>query len=306
MPEKAWDNFFYNQDNERIIKIASENEGQYSQILEISCDESVEELNNFIKDLEDEKEQDIIEIDDKDFVDLQSLLTEKNYLRATLHLQWTADGKKYPVSTLIAYSQGVWVKDLKIPEVNTVNFVPASTRFSSSTLAREYDKADMNNKSEEVLKAIKVIDSSIEQIKTFSIGESAVYLKRYNQNIMPISLFGEATNKVADFILRLINDRNSVLLIDEIENGIHHTSHRELWRMLFRLSEEFGVQIFATTHSHELLEAYVDVALEGNNEALGTYIELTKNIKTDQITGIKHKLETLKYELEHKMGIRGE
>jgi AAA15 family ATPase/GTPase len=45
------------------------------------------------------------------------------------------------------------------------------------------------------------------------------------------------------------------LLIDEIENGLHHSVLTTIWEGLFNASAEIGVQIFATTHSLECIRA---------------------------------------------------
>jgi AAA15 family ATPase/GTPase len=46
-----------------------------------------------------------------------------------------------------------------------------------------------------------------------------------------------------------------VLLIDEIENGLHHSVLPVIWKGLFLAAKEFDVQIFATTHSWECILA---------------------------------------------------
>jgi AAA15 family ATPase/GTPase len=104
----------------------------------------------------------------------------------------------------------------------------------------------------------------------------------------------------------LINNKHKILLIDEIENGIHHTSQREFWRVLFRLAVELDTQIFATTHSLEMLQAFADVGLEQNQECSSAYFELARKLKTNQIIGSRLDLETLSYAIEHQEGVRGE
>ncbi|HEY9706121.1 MAG TPA: AAA family ATPase, partial [Allocoleopsis sp.] len=117
----------------------------------------------------------------------------------------------------------------------------------------------------------------------------------------------DAVNRAAMIILKLINNKQNILLIDEIENGIHYTAQKELWRTLFRLSLELNVQIFATTHSLEMIKSFTEVGLENEkNQALGGYFELTKHFKSQQIIGIKRDLDTLDYAIEHSKGVRGE
>ena len=68
------------------------------------------------------------------------------------------------------------------------------------------------------------------------------------------------------------------------------------------------MQIFATTHSIEMLRAFQSVGQEHVGEISGAYIALTRTIRMHQIVGIKHEFDTLAYELdqEHGKGLRGE
>ncbi|MEG4073551.1 AAA family ATPase [Microcoleus sp. Pol14C2] len=190
--------------------------------------------------------------------------------------------------------------------IDEVPIIPSWIRISGKELTQAYDKARLDEKDSEVLKAFQIIDPTIESVESFSIGEPTLYLRRKGEKRLPLSLFGDAINRVAEIILKLVNSEYKILLIDEIENGIHYTSQREFWRMLFRLAVELDTQIFAATHSLEMLQAFADVGLEPNQECSSAYFELAKKPKTDQIIGIRRDLETLNYALEHQKGVRGE
>ena len=43
--------------------------------------------------------------------------------------------------------------------------------------------------------------------------------------------------------------------MDELENGIHHTCLTDVWNGIAEAAQLFNVQVFATTHSHECIEA---------------------------------------------------
>ena len=51
-----------------------------------------------------------------------------------------------------------------------------------------------------------------------------------------------------------------VLLIDEVESGIHYTLHADLWRFILRTAGERGVQVFATTHSWDCIQGFQEAA----------------------------------------------
>ena len=44
-------------------------------------------------------------------------------------------------------------------------------------------------------------------------------------------------------------------MVDEIENGIYYLVLPQVWRGLAQVAETMNIQIFATTHSGECLEA---------------------------------------------------
>jgi AAA15 family ATPase/GTPase len=48
---------------------------------------------------------------------------------------------------------------------------------------------------------------------------------------------------------------SGVVLFDEIENGIHYHSMSAVWGSLVKQCRKNKVQLFATTHSRECLEA---------------------------------------------------
>jgi len=51
-----------------------------------------------------------------------------------------------------------------------------------------------------------------------------------------------------------------LLLIDEVENGIHYSVLPDLWRFLIRVAKLRDLQVFAATHSWDCVEAFQDAA----------------------------------------------
>ncbi len=302
-PKRAWDNLFFDQDKSQIIYIILKSESDQERTIWLLFDDSTEEFDELLSDSSKV-------YDDEDIVDLRTLLSRKNGDRATLRLgQSEAEddiSEDDEVFAMIAHSEGIFVEDFFTPDIAQIIFIPPSFTLSSRILAQEYDNAYLQGNGDKILQAIQSIDKSIVEAKTLSIGEPMLYLKREGENFLPIALFGEAINRVVDMFIRLVNNPGSILLVDEIENGIHHTSQRELWEMLFKLSLEFKIQIIATTHSLEMIEAFRDVGLEDGNEGVGAYLELAQNTRTGRASGVKHGLEVLDYALKRGEDIRGE
>jgi predicted ATPase len=67
---------------------------------------------------------------------------------------------------------------------------------------------------------------------------------------------GDGIQRVFHLALALANARGGILLVDEIENGVHYSVQPELWTFLFQAAATLDVQVFATTHSWDCVEAF--------------------------------------------------
>ncbi|WP_293127402.1 ATP/GTP-binding protein [Microcoleus sp. bin38.metabat.b11b12b14.051] len=295
MPKRAWDNLFHLLEKNKIIVIIGSRDNYRDYRVEI-VRESL--FNIFTTTLVDKiASQGIIDSLPKDKAGV-SVITIKLIIN-----------EEDPfLSSLIASSSGSTNIDRISLDDDTdeVAIIPSFIRISGKELTAAYDRARLDEKDSEVLKAFQVIDPAIESVESFSIGEPTLYLRRKGESRLPLSLFGDAINRVADIILKLVNSEHKILLIDEIENGIHYTNQRDFWRIVFRLAVEMDTQIFATTHSLEMLQAFADVGLEFNQKCSSAYFELARKLKTNQIIASRLDLETLNYALEHQEGVRGE
>ena len=60
--------------------------------------------------------------------------------------------------------------------------------------------------------------------------------------------------------------RGGMLLIDEIENGLHHRVLKDIFSNLLSMAKKFDVQVVATTHSAECIEAAFHALGSGDEE----------------------------------------
>lgn len=73
--------------------------------------------------------------------------------------------------------------------------------------------------------------------------------------LMPLTQIGQGVNRLMSILADIIGESPDVLLIDEVENGLHHSVQQQIWTGLAEAAEKLNVQIFATTHSDECLRA---------------------------------------------------
>lgn len=73
--------------------------------------------------------------------------------------------------------------------------------------------------------------------------------------MLPVSQVGQGIYRLIAIFSELIGEKPDVCIIDEIENGIHHSMLEQVWTGIAAAAETLDVQVFATTHSQECIEA---------------------------------------------------
>lgn len=91
---------------------------------------------------------------------------------------------------------------------------------------------------------------------------------------LPLRSLGDGMQRMLGIALALANAQDGMLLIDEIENGIHYSAQTELWQLVFQLAHRLNVQVFATTHSWDCIEGFQKAAQEDKQEE-GVLIRLS-------------------------------
>ena len=97
---------------------------------------------------------------------------------------------------------------------------------------------------------------------------------------IPLKNLGDGMQRILGIALALVNAQDGMLLIDEIENGIHYSAQTELWRLIFELAQRLNVQVFATTHGWDCIEGFQKAAQENTQEE-GMLIRLS--LKGDDV-----------------------
>ena len=88
--------------------------------------------------------------------------------------------------------------------------------------------------------------------------------------LLPIGLMGQGLARVFRLVLMMqrgSSTEGSIIVIDEIENGIHHESMSDVWRAIGEAAHRYDKQVFATTHSYECLRSAND-AIDSNDLAI--------------------------------------
>lgn len=147
----------------------------------------------------------------------------------------------------------------------------------------------------ELLELAKLFDPDIIGISVASKNRRP-YLKIEHKDIgeVPLMAFGDGMKRVLFIATGLVNAKDGLLLMDEIESGIHAFVLPEVMKWLFRAAQEYNIQIFATTHSLEAVDAVL-LSAKDTPEEFVTY-RLSKG---------EHIAKRLNYNLLTDLRVRG-
>ncbi|HEX8830704.1 MAG TPA: AAA family ATPase [Longimicrobium sp.] len=136
--------------------------------------------------------------------------------------------------------------------------------LDATRLGALWDEAATAGYATDVEDALRVVVPELERV--YLIGEPGVGGRSINMQLhgvsrpIPLSSMGDGTNRVFALALSCVRARGGVLLVDEVENGLHHTVQSDVWNFIFELSGRLNVQVFATTHSWDAVVGFQEAA----------------------------------------------
>ena len=155
--------------------------------------------------------------------------------------------------------------------------------LDNDDVARLWDTVALTEAEELAIQALRlVVGESLERLAVVGEGPSS-YAPRGRRVVakltssaapVPLKRLGDGANRLLTIALALANCRNGILLIDEVENGIHYSVQPALWRMIFGAAEAANVQVVAATHSWDCIAGFATAAVE--TPAVGTMFRLER------------------------------
>ena len=107
-----------------------------------------------------------------------------------------------------------------------------------------------------LLNALQVIEPKLHSIEVNTVSGFPMIWGDVGLNkLMPLQAMGSGMTRIASLILAITAARGGMVLVDEFENGLHHSLLTTVWRVVEQIAGQFNVQVFATTHSFECIAA---------------------------------------------------
>ena len=133
-------------------------------------------------------------------------------------------------------------------------FISPSTLLTGAK--DKFGAAQRNKQIPQLLSFLQKVDPDISDLRLNEIGlvEADIGLP----GLMPVNLMGGGIGKCLSVALGMLYYRDGIVIIDEIENGLHHSIQKTLWNAVFSWAQDLNIQVFATTHSNECINAFKD------------------------------------------------
>ncbi len=177
-------------------------------------------------------------------------------------------------------------------DIGEIESIPCSvipTQFiSMDELAREWDAISLTEGEDIVKEALQIVLPEFEDL-TFidDVSSSAPNRRLAKVKISnlprPVSLnsLGDGMQRILQLVLKVFSAKDGFLLIDEFENGLHYSVQEKVWALLFKLSKNLNIQVFATTHSWDCIESFSKAACE-NKSVEGVLFRVGKSVRESE------------------------
>ncbi|MGP1362541.1 MAG: AAA family ATPase [Bacteroides sp.] len=179
-------------------------------------------------------------------------------------------------------------------------FLPSSE--IKANLLANLEAIVLGNKKGRLIDIIKQFDGNVLGVEIIN---KQVYVHLSNvETLVPISFIGDGLLRFIGICSAVLAPGNKVVLIDEIDNGLHYTVFKLLWKSLIALSIENDTQLFITTHSEESLRLLTKVLEEGDGTGIDLSVFSIQKTKKAGLQAYQYPPEALRGAMEKEIEIR--
>jgi hypothetical protein len=194
---------------------------------------------------------------------------------------------------------GEWVlssfNDLKPWDVRCI-WEGSGLPFSTGDVAH-FSELEVAKRQPELLDGLKIVEPRLQSLSLVVLGGKSVIhgdIKGLDR-LIPVPLMGEGIRRLMSILLAILNAPGGFVLVDEIENGLHYSVQKQVWQAIAQAARQADVQVFATTHSYECIQAAHEAFKETGQYDFALH-RLDREDNT--IEAVTYDQETLEYALE--------
>lgn len=144
-----------------------------------------------------------------------------------------------------------------------------SNSWTTEKMIELFDRVVLTPEEDLVTEALQTIEPDIDRIaaiasdnyRRYTGSRSGFVVKIANGNQrVPIGSMGDGIWRMLGLTLAIVNARNGVLLVDEIDTGLHFSAMSDMWKLIWETAKKLNVQVFATTHNSDCWTSLATIA----------------------------------------------
>jgi ABC-type branched-subunit amino acid transport system ATPase component len=155
-----------------------------------------------------------------------------------------------------------------------------------------------------VVSMLKIIQPDIQRLVFTGQGSaSTAFLKLEGQEQrVPLGSLGDGIRRILALAIHVTLARNGVLLIDEIDTGLHYSAMESMWRFIVESARRLDIQVFATTHSGDCIRALA--WLQADAPELAADISVHRIDKSES-RAVRYTAKDIEIAARHHIEVRG-
>lgn len=148
----------------------------------------------------------------------------------------------------------------EVIDFDRVVFVSAES-LDRESMSRMWNRVIQDGAESRIVQSLRILEPTLSSV-AFLTGSISTLQGKFpgvllgfgnNGKRVPLGSYGEGMRRCLALALALQQSAGGVLLIDEVDTGLHYSVLGDVWRLLIQGAIDFNVQIFATTHSYDCM-----------------------------------------------------
>jgi AAA15 family ATPase/GTPase len=190
-----------------------------------------------------------------------------------------------------------------------------NTQYVSTTslhmveLLQAWEKIVKNRDDNKVIDVFKAIDSKIDEVVALPnvvfnhlMGRGGFLIGREGEShLVPIGSFGDGIWRLLAIATAVVRAKDGILLIDEIDAGLHHSVMANMWKIIAKAANESNIQVFATTHSQDCVRSLASICTE---EAIAHNDVTIQRIEADKGRSVSYTARQIQIAAEQDIEVR--
>ncbi len=278
-----WEAFFYNFDSSNPIELSAQEKNKRKLIIKpkISASEDRPEEESGTSEIEEEIQGLCIEFEDSKF--------ENKKFNSWIQQKTERDAKLHP--------------NLDYDSIITGHYFNSTTYRGGDDPAKHFDELNKKIGKDKIIEFLKkfkkeIVDIELDRFQKFLVKDTTLGPEKVHLNT-----YGDGLVRGLHYLLSFLSKPDeAITLIDEIDNGLHWSKQQIFWQSIQPVITDKNQQLFATTHSKEMIENLFRVAKKEN------FIEQIKVYRLqkveDDIKPVSYQGEALEFAMKHDEEIR--